>query len=148
MATTKILSFFIIFICLANTIISSDFQIPFERNQYTALTTYQEMITFLRALDKSSDNVKIEVIGQSVEGRDLVALFFSVEKQFAKKREEKPVILLFCQQHGDEPSSKEAAMFLSRELIENRNYLLKNLDLILVPQVNPDGSERRQRKEI
>jgi len=27
------------------------------------------MITFLRALDKSSDNVKIEVIGQSVEGR-------------------------------------------------------------------------------
>jgi len=64
MATTKILSFFIIFICLANNIISSDFQIPLERNQYTALTTYQEMITFLRALDKSSDNVKIEVIGQ------------------------------------------------------------------------------------
>ena len=57
----------------------------------------------------------------------------------------KPLVLIFCQQHGNEPSGKEAALIVARKLLGEDAGLLDKLDLILVPQVNPDGSEAGQR---
>jgi predicted deacylase len=56
------------------------------------------------------------------------------------------LVLIFCQQHGDEPSGKEAALVLARDLRDKYKYLLESLDLILIPQLNPDGSEKGERR--
>jgi hypothetical protein len=56
------------------------------------------------------------------------------------------VVLIICQQHGNEPSGKEAAMIVARRLLNEDAGLLKSLDLILVPQVNPDGSDAGHRR--
>jgi hypothetical protein len=104
------------------------------------------MMDYLNGLDRKSNLVYIEQIGESVEGRPISALFFSTDENFGSQRGKKPVVLIFCQQHGDEPSGKEAAMVITRRLIQSESRLLKRIDLILVPQVNPDGSEQNRRR--
>jgi len=119
---------------------------PLENNNYSKLTSYDEMIGYIQQLDSITAKIKISDIGQSVEGRQIPALFCTNDETFAANREKKPIALVFCQQHGDEPSGKEAALIVARDLIDDSNRILDKIDLILVPQVNPDGSEMEQRK--
>ena len=55
-------------------------------------------------------------------------------------------VLISCQQHGNEPSGKEAALELARELVVDDGGLLDHMDLILVPQINPDGAQAGTRR--
>jgi hypothetical protein len=55
--------------------------------------------------------------------------------------------MIFAQQHGDEPSGKEAVTLLLARLARGEEEgLLDSLDLLLVPQVNPDGAEAGSRR--
>ena len=46
----------------------------------------------------------------------------------------------------DEQSGKEGALILARELLRSENsYLFEKIDLALIPQMNPDGSEKNVR---
>ena len=114
---------------------------PLEKSGWTQLTTHEQLMGYLESLVDSSPMVTMESIGTSVEGNSIPALFFSQDGNFANQRDKKPLVLIFCQQHGNEPSSKEAAMIVARKLVNEDSGLLNNLDLILVPQVNPDGSD-------
>ena len=112
-----------------------------EESGWKALTSYEQQMGYLQQLVTSSSSVDMKTIGTSVSGRAIPALFFSADPVFASQRAEKPLVLIFCQQHGNEPSGKEAAMIVARKLLAEDAALLDKLDLILVPQVNPDGSE-------
>ncbi len=48
-------------------------QTPLEKNNYEKLTSYEELTEFVYQLDSLSDVLNVEVIGQSVEGRNLYA---------------------------------------------------------------------------
>ncbi|MEE9465546.1 MAG: M14 family metallocarboxypeptidase [Candidatus Neomarinimicrobiota bacterium] len=119
---------------------------PLEKNNYSALSSYHEMMGYLEQLDTKSKILTMSIIGKSVQGRDIPALYFTLDKTFGNKRDKKPLVLIYCQQHGNEPSGKEAALIVARQLTERDRDILKYLDLILVPQVNPDGAELEQRK--
>lgn len=121
-------------------------QTPLELNEYSRLTSHAEMMEYLQELEAESDILTISIIGQSVQGRDIPALYFSLDKEFGSRRDEKLVVLIYCQQHGNEPSSKEAALVVARDLINEEQHLLENLDLILVPMANPDGADMKQRR--
>jgi len=55
-------------------------------------------------------------------------------------------VLLFCQQHGNEPSGKEAALvLLNRIAAGGSDTLISHLDLYVIPSVNPDGNESGKR---
>lgn len=115
-------------------------QTPLEKNNYEKLTSYEELTEFIYLLDSLSDFLNIEVIGQSVEGRNLYALKFS-DSEFGNDTS-KIKALIFAQQHGDEQSGKEGALLLASKLIQpNLIGLLKYIDFALIPQMNPDGSE-------
>jgi len=113
--------------------------------QAKKLTPYADMMDLLKKLDASSPKASLAMIGRTVQGRDIPALFLS-SAAFAARRDQKPVVLLFCQQHGNEPSGKEAALILAANLLGRDKKILEQLDLILVPCLNPDGSELRQRR--
>jgi hypothetical protein len=113
--------------------------------QTEKLTSHADMMAMLKKLDASSSRVSLAMIGRSVQGRDIPALFFSNGK-FAGQRREKPLVLIFCQQHGDEPSGKEAALLLAADLLAREKSILDRLDLVLLPCLNPDGSELKQRR--
>jgi hypothetical protein len=113
--------------------------------QAKKLTSYADMMTLLKKMDASSPHVSLVIIGRSVKERDIPALFFSSAK-FAGQRQDKPLVLIFCQQHGDEPSGKEAALLLAANLLGRDKKILDRLDLVLIPCLNPDGSELDQRR--
>lgn len=131
----KIFSFLII-LTLATAVLCS---------QTKKLTAYTDMMAQLKKLDAASPRITLEVIGQSVQGRAIPAMFFSNGK-FACQRAIKPIALVFCQQHGNEPSGKEAALLMAANLLGRDKKILERLDLILVPTLNPDGSELHQRR--
>ena len=116
-------------------------QTPLEKNNYNKLTSYNELTDYVYQLESSSEILNVEAIGKSVEGRNLYALKFS-NSEFGKDTS-KIKILIFAQQHGDEQSGKEGALLLARELSKPENvYLFDKIDFVLIPQMNPDGSEK------
>ena len=56
-------------------------------------------------------------------------------------------MLIYAQQHGNEPSGKEAAIALARDIATGEfTDFLSAVDFYLIPQINPDGSEMEQRR--
>jgi hypothetical protein len=106
------------------------------------LHSYDEMVTALRRIERSSHGrVSLEVIGQSNEGRDLY---------LARVGTGPTKVLYITQQHGNEPLGTEAALQLLGRLGNGGgagwNAILSRITLLVVPKVNPDGSERFQRQ--
>jgi hypothetical protein len=136
----------IFIICLLPlTLSSQDLILPAFSNSFSRVTSYEELSTYVQLLAKQADLLKVEVIGQSVEGRNIYALKFSSSK-FGKDRS-KIRVMIFAQQHGDEQSGKEGALLLAQELLKKENhYLFDKIDLLLIPQVNPDGAEKNERR--
>lgn len=129
------------------TAISSFAQIktPLEIHNFQKTTSYDDLSNYVHQLDETSDLLKVENIGQSVEGRNLFGMYFSATGFGADPSKVK--VLIFAQQHGNEQSGKEGVLLLAGELLKPENqYLFSKIDLILVPQVNPDGSEINNRR--
>ncbi|MEA1896048.1 MAG: M14 family metallocarboxypeptidase [Bacteroidota bacterium] len=125
---------------------SSPLKTPLEKSQFRKLTQHGPMMDYLKELSSGSKEISLEIIGKSVQGREIPALFITKNSKFGSKRAEKPVVMVFCQQHGNEPSGKEAALIVARDLVKKQSNILKNIDLILIPMVNPDGAELLQRR--
>ncbi|MDP3830899.1 MAG: M14 family zinc carboxypeptidase [Ignavibacteriaceae bacterium] len=118
---------------------------PLELNNYLKPTSYDQITEYIYQLDKSSDLLSVEVLGKSVEERNLYLMKFS-NSEFGKDST-KLKVLIFAQQHGNEQSGKVGALLLSRELLKRENsYLFDKIDFALIPQMNPDGSEKNKRR--
>jgi hypothetical protein len=142
----KALSSIIFSLLISFQIQAAQSQTQLEQSNWSELTSYEQMMGYLEPLVDASPMVKMESIGTSAAGRSIPAMFFSQDAVFASQRESKPVVMIIVQHHGDEPSGKEAALIVVRRLLNEDSALLNKLDLILVPQVNPDGSEAGQRR--
>lgn len=130
---------------LSGHVCSQQITTPLEKNNYQTVTSYDELSAFVQQLDKMSDLLKVEIIGQSVQERNLYALKFSAS-EFGKDKS-KIKVLFFAQQHGNEQSGKEGALLLAEALLKPENrYLLDKIDLAIIPQMNPDGSEVNKRR--
>jgi hypothetical protein len=95
---------------------------------------------------KNEANIQTERIAISREGK-AVTLVKVTSSESLGSDARKLRVMLFAQQHGDEPSGKEALLLLLTKAFSGKlNDLLERVDLLIIPQVNPDGSERRQRR--
>ena len=118
---------------------------PLEKNNYLKVTSYDELTSFIQQLDEKSDLLKVEVIGQSTHGRKLYALKFS-SSEFGNDKS-KIKVMLHAQQHGNEQSGKEGALLLAQTLLKPENkYLFDKIDVAIISQMNPDGSEQNKRR--
>lgn len=118
---------------------------PLEKNNYQKVTSYDELTSFVKQLDESSDLLKVEIIGQTVQKRNLYVLKFS-STEFGKDKS-KIKVMFHAQQHGNEQSGKEGALLLAQALLKPENkYLFDKIDFAIIPQVNPDGAEVNQRR--
>jgi len=134
-----------IFLLFAVTAFAQETQTSFEKNNFSKATSYDELSAFIQQLDQVSEILTVEIIGKSVQGRSLYAMKFS--KGVFGEDHSKTKVLIFSQQHGNEQSGKEGALLLVDFLVKPENkYLFDRIDLAVVPQVNPDGSEANQRR--
>lgn len=140
---TKVI-FFVLTLLTVN-MFSQSMLTPLQKSDYKKITSHADISQFIKEVDEKSDMIKSEVITKSVEGRELFAVYFS--KDGFGKDESKIKVLIFAQQHGNEQSGKEGALLLINELLKPENeYLFDKIDFVLVPQMNPDGSEKNQRR--
>ena len=117
---------------------------PVEVGGFSALTSYGELGSFLRDLE-SRPGFQVQSIGRSRQGREVLAVRLGSAKS-AEPDGGRLRILLFAQQHGDEPSGKEAlTLFLARCASGEYDEELQMVNIMVIPQVNPDGAELRQR---
>lgn len=126
-------------------LLSQNIQTPLEESNFTKLTSQEKLKQFIQKIDENFDLIKTEVLTKSSEGRELFVVYFS-KGEFGKDKS-KIKVLIFAQQHGNEQSGKEGALFLIKELLKPENqFLFDKIDFALVPQMNPDGSEKNQRR--
>ena len=124
---------------------SDSFPTPLESTSEEVPTSHADMMTFLGRLEAGTRTFTLDTIGTSVEGRPLVALRFPATG--TPEGGDPLRVLIFAQQHGNEPSGKEAAIILARDIATGEfDGFLEEMELYLVPQVNPDGSEMEQRR--
>jgi hypothetical protein len=123
------------------------FSTPLEEAEGDSLTSYDSMMSFLEELQRGTRAFTLDTIGSSVEGRSLVLLRFTGPDGDAGADGGRLKLLMYAQQHGNEPSGKEAAIAFARDIAAGEfAEFLQNVELYLIPQVNPDGSELRQRR--
>lgn len=120
-------------------------QTPLEAADFQELTPSSQVLSFVEALATGSSRVQLDTLGSSVEGRPLVALRIS-RGEFGDRADDRLVAFAFAQQHGNEPSGKEGALAFALEAARgDHDDLLAWVDLLLVPQVNPDGGDEHRR---
>ena len=120
-------------------------QSPVERSGFERLTSYDTLQAFLETLD-GRGHCTVRRIAQTHKGRSVSSVLVTSSPRFGEDTL-KLRVMLFAQQHGDEPSGKEAlTLLLARIAGLDLDRILSRIDLIIVPQMNPDGSELRQRR--
>lgn len=99
------------------------------------------LVEKLRALaERHRGRLSLEEVGRSVEGRAIQLLTLG----HGERR-----ILLWSQMHGDEPSATPALLDVADTLLSGApewEPVLDHLTLLMVPMLNPDGTERYARR--
>jgi hypothetical protein len=138
-------SFLVILAFITSNLFSQEILTPLQKSNFTKPASYDELAAYVQDLDNASGQIKTEVIAKSVGGRNIFGVKFS-STGFGSDRS-KVKVLLLAQQHGNEQAGKEGALLLMHELIKPENsYLFERIDLVIVPQMNPDGSESNSRR--
>ncbi len=139
----KIIVLFLTFWC--SSLFSQEFLTPAQKVNFSAVSTYDQISEYIMLLDKSSGLMEVEIFGKSVQNRNLYALKYS--NPASGNASSKIKVLIFAQQHGNEQSGKEGALLLAASLLKPENrYLFDRLDIVLIPQMNPDGSVENKRR--
>jgi Zinc carboxypeptidase len=126
-------------------IFSQEVQTPLEKNNFVSLSSYSQMNSYLKEISQKDNSIKLEYIAESVEGRKIPLLKIS-NGNFGEDKS-KIKILVFAQQHGNEQSGKEGALLFIKDIVGGTfDKFLNNADLLLVPQMNPDGSQKNERR--
>ncbi|MEX2261646.1 MAG: M14 metallopeptidase family protein [Bryobacteraceae bacterium] len=129
---------------------------------------WDQVVSYFRALEKNSDQIRVEELGKTVQGRPFIAAtiarpetlrnlgrYRDIQKKLADPRrtpesevealvaQGKTVVLITCSIHATEIASTHTAVeFAWRLLTENKpryRAILDNTIFILVPSLNPDG---------
>ncbi|RSK57602.1 M14 family zinc carboxypeptidase [Bacillus canaveralius] len=102
--------------------------------QTSILHTYASMVDYLKTQDEKQGAMELEVIGQTVKGRDIyMAKYIS--------NPENPTILFLTQQHGNEQLTTEGALEFIKHLGTNKTKgVLDNVNVLIIPMLNADGA--------
>lgn len=112
---------------------------PIERAHFARQSTSAEISAYITELAADHPVAEVVPLGVSAGRRPLQAVVLS------KGPGRLPVMILGSQ-HGTEPSGSEAVLRLARDVVGGPlASLLDDLDLILVPDANPDGRDLHRR---
>ena len=101
-------------------------------------------MNYLKHLNNThSGIVSLFSMGKSFEGRDLLGL------KFSKDGKNKSSLFIDAGIHAREWISHTTALYFIKELAENESnyYLFENINIFIVPVLNPDGYEFTRAKK-
>lgn len=101
--------------------------------------SFDEMESFAIHLEQNYPHlVKRDVIGQTIEGRNMFGLRISSGAEFGKK----PIIFIDTGTHAREWVGPHTTLYFLNQLVTNSTVsdkLLEKVDWVIIPNVNPDG---------
>ena len=117
-----------------------------EKSDYKATSKNADVLAFCEAVAKRSPNAKLSYFGTSHAGQRLPLLVIAdapIATPEEAKASGKLVALAFANIHAGEVDGKEALLALARELTDKEKHpLLKDLVILLVPNLNADGNDK------
>lgn len=113
---------------------------------YEAYHDYAEQVAALEALNAQYPEITdLYSIGQSVEGKELWCLKISDNPEIDEVEE--PAFALVGMHHAREILTPEVALHIATQLVEGYGkdelvtYFVKEREVYVIPDINPDGSE-------
>ena len=132
------------------------------------LLDWDKVVSYFHALEKTSDKIRVEELGKTVDGRPLIAAtiaapetlrdfdrYREIQRRLADPRitpeaeadnliaRGKTVVLLTCSIHSTEVASTHTAVEFAYRLLTEDNprfrAILHDTILLLLPSLNPDG---------
>lgn len=106
--------------------------------EYRTLDEYR--VRWASIVDANPDVARLETLGQSLEGRDILGIVLNGDG-----RTDKPVFVINACQHAREWLSPAATTFMIEQLVNGYGTdaritrLLDELEWVFLPMVNPDG---------
>jgi len=123
-----------------------NFQTRAEESNYTSTSTFEDVISFIGNLEKSSPYIRVENLATSTEGMEIPLLVIgnpvprSPEDLVNDKR---IVIYIQANIHAGEVEGKEATLMYARDLLNVTDHgFLSNVVLLICPILNSDGNEK------
>ena len=153
----------VISLCSCFLLVAQELQSPSDFLGYPlgeAFTPHHKVVSYFEYLDHYSDQLHLQSYGTTYEGRPLVVAILSSSENLAyletiqiqhrnKKSTEndlnandKAIVWLSYNVHGNEASSTEAAMKTAYSLLSEQKAWLNDMVVILDPCLNPDGRDR------
>ena len=145
------------------TVFSQTIQSPSEFLGYeigTRFTRHHKVVDYFEYVSKTLSNVQLEKYGETYENRPLYVSYISSEENIKNLENirksnlsqtgilsenttnNKAIVWLSYNVHGNEASSTEAAMLTLYDLVTDKKAWLENTVVILDPCINPDGRDR------
>jgi len=116
---------------------------PAELTDLAATPDYAQTISYLKKLVESSPLFRLEVIGQSPQGRDIYLVKASTQPDLVGKSG-RPTLLVQAGIHSGEIDGKDAGLMLLRDIAHSdKADLLAKVDLLFIPVLSVDAHERR-----
>lgn len=112
--------------------------VPADPATLAATIGYPEMEAFLKGIARPGF-ITVSEEGRSHEGRAIYLV--RLARPGARFK-----VLFYAQQHGDEVSGKDALLCMAQAIAGNPSLLPGDVDLYLMPMVNPDGAEAGHRR--
>ncbi|PQJ78899.1 M14 family metallopeptidase [Polaribacter porphyrae] len=145
------------------TIYGQKIQSPSEFLGYeigSRFTRHHKIVEYFKYVSNTLSNVKLEKYGETNEHRPLHIAYISSQENIDNiedirkanlsqtgiisddKENEKAIVWLSYNVHGNEASSTEASMLTIYELVTSKKAWLENTVVIIDPCINPDGRDR------
>jgi hypothetical protein len=139
-----LLAFSLFFICMASA--QTHPETTAEKTKYRSTSRYQEVKAFEEELIKLSPQIKVEVIGRSIEGRDIPLWILADPMPNSPEDltdDDRMVVYIQANIHPGEVEGKEAAQMLARDLLtDSRHTIFNHVVVLICPNLNADGNEK------
>lgn len=120
-----------------------------ELSNYSATSSFEDVISFVQTLEKSNSSIRMSFIGKSTEGRPIPMVIVSnpkISNVTEARRYEKLIVYIQANIHAGEVEGKEATLHLLRKIAKEEynggSAWLKNIVFIINPIYNADGNEK------
>jgi hypothetical protein len=125
---------------MAGGALASSFVMPENPGDFAEPVPFAALEEILAEADKAP-HVSVTKEGESVEGRPLLlARIGHAEDQDPWR------IFLIGLQHGNEPAGRDALAWMIRDYARHPEKLPRGVELYILPNINPDGGEKNQRR--